>query len=125
MYIRTVLFEKTKQNIETRFIELCNGFVIKVDEEKFIDYIFYFKDDASLFQYNLKTGHFWCSHQHYWSVFENEYGLNHTEIQEFTKDMVEKHFKTKELTPQSQVGELPTMAEKHFNLCEATKCNEV
>ena len=33
--------------------------------------------------------------QHYWSVFEKEFGLNYAEIQKFTKDMVEKHFKMK------------------------------
>ena len=116
---RRVLFEKTNGK-EDLFLFLMEGTVSKIDEKEYPDYIFLFKGDKILFDFykiqDEKNGHFWCSYQHYWSVFENEYGLNYTEVQEFTKDMVEKHFKMKVLTPLGGLDNLSLQVEKHFKM---------
>ena len=116
---RRVLFEKTNGK-EDLFLFLMEGTVSKIDEKEYPDYIFLFKGDKILFDFykiqDEKNGHFWCSYQHYWSVFENEYGLNYTEVQEFTKDMVEKHFKMKVLTPSKAEDWKLFLVEKHFKM---------
>ena len=114
---RRVLFEKTNGK-EDVFLFLMEDTVSKIDEKEYPNYIFLFKEEKTLFEFykiqDEKNGHFYCSYQHYWSVFEREYGLNYTEIQKFTKDMVEKHFKTKVLTPIDMEYDLTVTVEKHF-----------
>ena len=99
---RRVCFEK-KNGKEDLFLYLIEDLVIKIDKEKYPNSIFLFKNGEVWFEIykrqDEKNGNIWCSNKHYWLVFEREYGLNYTEIQELTKDMVGKHFKLKELTP--------------------------
>lgn len=91
--------EKSK---EERFLELIQGIDISrpiVDFEQYPSSMFWVdKDGNYIAEYDFKDSRFWFSDNRIWSVFESEFGLNYNEIQDFTKTMVEKHFKIKGVT---------------------------
>lgn len=139
---RKLLLEKYPLRKEDMFLEITNDFCIKSDEETYPDTLFFFVCNRNIFQYELTTGNFYCSFHFYWSIFEKEYELNYNEIQSFTKNMVEKHFKlkelipillknhdfkrveehfkTKKLRPRWTLNNRPNRVEEHFNLKELT-----
>ena len=87
--------EKTK---EQRFFELFNGLQLKFDFEKYRDRLFFFRGDEVWLEYDLKDKYLWVSHEK-WEVFEDEYSMDYDEIQTFIKNMVERHFNLKGVTP--------------------------
>ena len=84
---------------ERRFLQLCKGIVIKINNVHYRDWLFWFKGDKCLFDYNLKSGEFWVNYKEIWSIFESEFGLNYYQIKEFIRDMVEQHFNLNYTTP--------------------------
>ena len=103
---RKMLVEKRlskERQMEDLFLHLCEGLEIREDRNRYPNSIFLMKNGEVWFEIekeqNEKNGKFWCSFEKYWSVFEKKLRLNYTEIQSFTKDMVERHFKLSGLTP--------------------------
>jgi|SRR5690606_16987053 len=88
--------DKTK---EERFFELIQDLTPDWDKKIYPDSIFYFKGDKVWLDYNGKSGHLCIRYYGFYDVFEKEYGLNHQEIKDFLKDMLEGHFKWKGVTP--------------------------
>ena len=125
-YKKRLLLEKYPLSKEDLFFGITNDLEIKIDNEKYPDYIFYFNgDNKSVFHYNFKSGDFYCSHSLYWLIFEGEYGLNYGDIQSFTKNMVEKHFKLEEITPEKLNSIPAVLVEEHFKLKEVHhKCEK-
>jgi len=113
-YHRKLLTEKYPISKEDRFLELIDDIEIKVDKEKYLGSVFFFKDEKCFFEHNSKYDYLWCDYNNIWSVFEREYGLSHTEIQSFIKYMLEKHFKMKVSTLPSTSLMQRELVEKHF-----------
>ena len=84
--------------IKDLFHQLTRDLVIKVDNDKFPNYIFYFNDNNCIFEYNKESGNFYCNYEKYWSIFYEKFGFNYNQIRDLTKDMVESHFKLKGIT---------------------------
>lgn len=82
-----------------RFWQLCEGLSLKIDKEKYTDYVLFFKEDVSQFEYNTKNGYLWCRYSSIWSVFEKEYNMRYDDIRSLIKIQVEEHFRCKGVTP--------------------------
>ena len=105
---------------ERRFKQLCQNLTIKIDEHRFPNKIFWFREDRRIFDYDKETGYFWVNNSLVWSVFESEFGLNYDQIKDLIKGRVEEHFKLKDVTP-LKVGMLKMkMVEEHFKLKDVT-----
>jgi hypothetical protein len=102
--------------VENLFFELTKDIIIKYDEIKYPNSIFYFKDDICIFKYDKNNGYFYCDYYRYWSKFYEKFGFNYNQISDLTKDMVEKHFNLKGVTPNTNSFTMVTRVEKHFNL---------
>ena len=110
-------------NKETAFKELLNYVKPKVDNKKYPNIIFYFKDDKFYFEYDTKNGYFYCNYDKVWSVFETKYSMRYNEIQLFIKDMVRKHFKFKGVTPKAFDFIFLDKMKKHFKFKEVISHN--
>ena len=77
--------------VEKLFYQLIKDVIIKIDENKYPNTIFYFNNNC-IFKHNTKNGFFWCSY------YEN-FDLDWLQITDLTKDMIEKYFNLKEITP--------------------------
>jgi len=104
--------EKTK---EQRFFELFNGLQLKFDFEKYRDRLFFFRGDEVWLEYDLKDKYLWVSHEK-WEVFEDEYSMDYDETQTFIKNMVERYFNLKGVTPLIPLLYYQNLVEQHFNL---------
>ena len=119
-YHRKLLIEKYPIKKEDRFLELIDDLEIRIDEEKYPESIFFFKDEKFYFEQDSKNDKFWCDYNKIWSVFQIEYNMTYYKIQSFIKDMVEKHFKMKVSTPANGADILHIVMEKHFKMKVST-----
>lgn len=97
LYKNRLLLEKYPLPKEHVFIDLIQDLEVRCDFEEYPYSIFFFKNNEYCFEI-LKSeekdfGYFYCSHKHYWSIFEKEYNMNYNEVQDFTNDMFKEHFK--------------------------------
>lgn len=111
---RRLLFEKTDDK-EDLFLSLMEDLEIKIDQEKYPNYIFYFFGEENIFQHNLKNGNFYCSYKSYWSIFEKKHNLNYFETQLFTKKMMEEYCHQTNLTPLFKETFTGIGMEEHYN----------
>jgi hypothetical protein len=94
--------------------EICRGLVMKTDQEKYPDLIFWFKQDRCYFEYEIETGKLWCDHNLVWRVFARELGWGYLQIESFIKNKVEEHFKNKGVTLYASSDTLRLPVEEHF-----------
>lgn len=85
--------------IEERFEELICGLTRKVNFVHFPEDIFFCLGDECLFEFNLNSGHLWCSMDKVWKVLECEARYKYDDIKSFIKRQMEEHFKLMEVTP--------------------------
>ena len=90
--------------IESLFHQLTKDLIVKIDKDKYPDWIFYFNDNNCIFEYNTKNGDFWCNYKLYWSIFYEKFKFNYIIVRDLTKDMVENHFNLKGITPFDSTG---------------------
>ena len=103
--------------IKDLFHTLTKNLVVKIDEKKYPEWIFYFNENNNcIFQYNTKNGYFWCNYELYWNIFYENFNFNYIIVRDITKDMVENHFKLKGITPKFSSISLYFMVENHFKL---------
>lgn len=113
-HMRHVITEKV--SAKSMFMDIIScGLVVKTDHEKYMNSVFFFENKKVLFEYDKKTKCFWCHKRLIWSILEFEYSLNFQEAKSLIKDMVEKHFRLIEVTPQIIALERAGSVEKHFN----------
>ncbi len=105
---------------ERRFKELCQNLTMKIDENRFPNFIFWFRGDEVIFDYDKESGYSYSSYMLVWSAFESEFGLNYNQISKLIKGGVEEHFKLKDVTPGVEVFIDCTMVEEHFKLKDVT-----
>jgi hypothetical protein len=94
--------------------KICRGLVMKTDQDKYPDAIFWFKQDRCYFRYDIKTGFLWCDHDLVWEVFEKELNWGYLQIVSFIKNKVEEHFKNKGVTLEITVPCYLAEVEEHF-----------
>jgi hypothetical protein len=100
--------------------EICRGLVIKTDQDKYPDAIFWFKQDRCYFEYDVETGHLWCERNLVWRVFEKELGWGYPQIVSFIKNKVNEHFKNKDVTPLFSADWLRKAVDEHFKNKDVT-----
>jgi hypothetical protein len=103
--------------------KICRGLVMKTDQERYPDLIFWFKQDRCYFQYDIETGFLWCEHDLVWGVFERELNWGYPQIESFIKNKVEEHFKNKDVTPVAQDIPKRRWVEEHFKNKDVTPNN--
>lgn len=116
-----VIIDKPEiNNNEQLFVQLTNNLVRKVDYEKYPDSIFYFIENGEfMIEQDFKNNVSWLSSL-IWVFFSDKNTWNYQQTQVFLKDMLEKHFKCKELTPCSWLLYESFRLEKHFKCVGAT-----
>jgi len=93
---------------------LINNLQLKIDPIKYPGLVFLFDGDKSQVEYSIKSGNLWLRHSSIWSVFEQEYSFNYSEIQSFIKILVEDYFKCKGITPKPLFNLNPIWVEDYF-----------
>jgi GH35 family endo-1,4-beta-xylanase len=101
---------------ERRFKQLCQNLTIKLDEVRYPNKIFWFRDGRWIFDYDKENGFFWVNNSLVWSVFESEFEFNYEQIKELIKGRVEEHFKLKNVTPLKIFCCQSFVVEEHFKL---------
>jgi hypothetical protein len=94
--------------------KICRGLVMKTDQERYPDLIFWFKQDRCYFQYDIETGFLWCEHDLVWEVFEKELNWSYPQIESFIKNKVKEHFQNKDVTPHNLFDDWDNKVEEHF-----------
>ena len=66
VFNKTVVMNNIKElyltyPVKQLFFELTKDIVIKIDEIKYPNKIFYFKNDKCIFYYNKENKYFWCN----------------------------------------------------------------
>ena len=92
--------DNLRYNWEKPFLDLMEGMERKVHPDEPHKTLWY-KGDNWYFEQDEKTGRLWCQYYRVWSVFETHYSPNCTKIQVIIRDLMERHYKLKGLTPKS------------------------
>ncbi len=102
--------------LQTRlwFDNLLSQMVIKEDQKRFPDRIFFFIGDECPMNLGLKNWSLWCSHDAIWSILEKKFGNNYIDVQTFIKNVVQQYFKNKEVIPVSDGDEQFIKVEQYF-----------
>jgi hypothetical protein len=100
--------------------EICRGLVMKTDQEKYPDAIFWFKRDRCYFEYEIETGYLWCEHDLVWGVFERELNWGFHQIESFIKNKVKEHFKNKDVTLPHLKKRYSRKVKEHFKNKDVT-----
>ncbi len=73
--------------------DLLSKMVVKQDQEKFPDFLFFFIEDECFMNLDLSNNHLWCSHTKIWSVLKNKVKFNCFEdIQYVIRIIVKRSF---------------------------------
>jgi hypothetical protein len=78
--------------------EICRGLVMKTNQERYPNLIFWFKQDRCYIQYDIETGHLWCDHDLVWGVFERELDWGHPQIESFINNKMKEPLQNKDVT---------------------------
>jgi hypothetical protein len=118
--IKILIPDKTKQDKVKKFFQDLFKELKETTSEKYPDRVFFYtlNDDGSKkvwMEQDSENGYLWCRSNGFWSFFENEMGLNYSEIQTLMKTMVEQHLNREVGTPRwaGLFGYL--MVEQHLN----------
>jgi len=111
--------KKPEKTAGQRLWELVSGTEIKFDFDKYPNTIFGFRGDKYVWELDFRNNYLWLRHSTVWSVLENEYGLNYSDVQSLVKNEMDKHFKCRGVTPTIRKGKSSQEVDKHF------KCREV
>jgi len=103
-------------------LSFFNDFVYKVDRIEYPNVLFFGfdKEGNYLFEYNFYHHIFWFSSVKIWSTLGEENGWCYEETEQFCKDMVEEHFKLKDITTLKPRITSPNSVEEHFKLKDIT-----
>ena len=105
-----------KYAMENLFLEFAVDLKIKIDEEKYPNHVFLFKNDECYFYFNLKNRRFYVEYDKIWSIFQSKFELNYIDIKSFMKYMLERHFKLMGFTPSLGSIHFTVQLERHFKL---------
>jgi hypothetical protein len=101
--------------VESLFHTLTKDLVIKIDEKKYPNKIFYFNNIGNcIFEYDTKNGYFWSDYYNYCIKFYKKFDFNWKQVTDLTKDMVENHFNLNEIISSSTMLYRSNTVEKHF-----------
>jgi len=97
---RRVIVEKFKTAQEAWFKSILNNLTHKIIyKKKFLNYVFFFKDNECFFEYNQENLDFFYDCDKVLLVCRIKYNMNHQQIQEIIKSIAEDYFKLRGLTP--------------------------
>ena len=94
-----VLFGDKKRSPTEKFLFDIFSNIKPYYSDKYLDSIFYKKDNEVLFEYDKKSGYFWCHYDKIWKVLDSKYGLNYREIRDLIKGVIWESLKLNEVTP--------------------------
>lgn len=108
--------DRFEELIGQRFEKLITGLTRKVDFEAWPDYIFFFRGDEYLFEYELNSGDLWCDWKNVCSFLECEGQYDYDGVKEFIKNQVEHHLKLHVVIRTTRIFNGWTYIKKHFKL---------
>lgn len=80
----------TKEQRET-FNEIMSKVTCLKKSDKYPDCVFYMVGDSVYMEHDLKTHIFYIRYNNFWRVFRTEFNLNHQEIGELLRCLLEEH----------------------------------
>ena len=92
--------DKLRYTYEKPFLDLMEGMERKVHPDN-PNYILWYKEDGWYFEQDEKNGRLWCQSDRVWLFFKTNYSPEYTDIQSIIKNLMERHYKLRELTPRS------------------------
>lgn len=102
------------------FEDLFGSLEIKIDREEYPNRVFFFKGEEIYMELDEKDGNLSCSYKNIWSFFYDKIGRNHNETQRYIKNVVEMHFKNREVTPLKRLHWDSWEVKMHFKNMEVT-----
>jgi hypothetical protein len=103
--------EVDQVSAEQFVINCIEGCVIHKDA-MYPDSVFYMKDGKMWFE--IAKDKMWVNFSKVWNILSEQHRLSYADIQSLIKDVVEKHFKWRELTPKTKHNSSHYLVEKHF-----------
>lgn len=95
-----------------------NKWVVEIDKKKYLNSVFYFKDDSLLFELEKSDEvlYLWYSYSKIWNPISTKFSLNYEQTQQLIKETVEEHFNLRDVTPNARRYKTIRKVEEHFNL---------
>ena len=106
--------------VESLFHTLTKDLVVKIDENKYPNRIFYFNNHKIIFEHNTINDYFYCSYFNFNQYFYEKFNINWLMLSKIVKDMVENHFKLSGITPPVFYCKTVMEVENHFKLSGIT-----
>lgn len=89
---KRLLIEKyPPPNPEIKFLDLIDNLEFRIDNKKYPNCLFWFRDEKLVFHYDDDFKELYCNYKNYWKYFDKEYNLDYDSIQVFTYRMFNKY----------------------------------
>ena len=111
--------DKLRHNWEKPFLDLMEGMERKIYPDN-PHLTLWYKGDDWYFEQDEENGYLLCQYDRVWSVIEPNYSPEYTETQSIIRNLMERHYKLRGLTPSVIVANIAALMEKHYNLRELT-----
>ena len=93
--------DKLRYTYEKPFLDLMEGMERKVHPD-FPHRTLWYKGNNWYFEQNEKNCVIWCQTDRVWLFFETNYSSKYTDIQSIIRNLMERHYKLRGLTPTYQ-----------------------
>lgn len=100
--------------MKQRFQEVSSGLIRRVDFDRWPSSIFFFKGEKWMFEYDIISGYLYCRYREVWEYLSSSNNTKYGDTQLFIKNVVEEHFKGKEVTPRFRISIFFSQVEEHF-----------
>ena len=107
--------DKLRHNWEKPFLDLMEGMERRVHPD-YPHRTIWYKEDGWYFEQDEENGELWCQIDRVWSFFETNYSSNYAEIQSIIRNLMERHYNLRGLTPLQGAGYTLGVMERHYNL---------
>jgi len=114
--MKVLITESKRDHIVIKWLNNNYGDLAPYETDKFPDYIFYMKNGEVIFQYNKEAGVAHISYDKIWSFLESFFGLKYEEIEDLTKQWVERYYESDVTTTSNHRIFNPSEVEKHYKL---------
>ena len=104
-----------RHNWEKPFLDLMEGMERRVHPDEPHKTLWY-KENDWYFEQDEKNGNLWCQYGRVWSFFETNYSSNYAETQSIIRNLMERHYNLRGLTPYGSAPADLLNMERHYNL---------
>lgn len=103
--IRHIKYSRLK--LEERYVlDVINNLTSYINNDYPFS-IFFKNNNITLFQWDYKTGYFWCNYTDFWSILQSKFNMDYFDVKNLIKYMISEFLLKSEIRPVGMFKSFP------------------